>query len=119
DWLASAPAQNPVARQITAVRHLEALGARVHLAVADVADLSAMRPACAEAVAALGPISMVVHAAGLVDDGPLLAKTPEAVEAVLAAKVYGTRVLGQVFPDGSIDHLILLASSSAQIGPAG
>ena len=62
---------------------------------------------------------MVIHAAGVVDDGPLLTKTSGGVEEVFAPKVHGVQILHDLFPDGSIDRLVLFSSTSTVTAPAG
>ncbi len=97
---------------------LERLGRVVALA-ADVCNPEEMRAALDRVGAELGPIYGVVHAAGTVDDAPLLGKDPGAAEAVLSPKVHGTKLLGTLLPDGSIARLVLFSSTSTVIAPAG
>jgi acyl transferase domain-containing protein/thioesterase domain-containing protein len=97
---------------------LERLGQVVALA-ADVCNPEDMRAALDRVRAELGPIYGVVHAAGTVDDAPLLGKDPGAAEAVLSPKVHGTKLLGTLLPDGSIARLVLFSSTSTVIAPAG
>lgn len=97
---------------------LERLGRVVALA-ADVCNPEEMRAAIDRVRGELGPIYGVVHAAGTVDDAPLLGKDPGAAEAVLSPKVHGTKLLGTLFPDGSIERLVLFSSTSTVIAPAG
>ena len=66
-----------------------------------------------------GRIDGVVHAAGIMDDAPLLAKTTSSVEQVFSAKIHGTKVLDALFPDGETDFIALFSSSSTQTAPAG
>lgn len=112
-------AGDATARRIMALQRLEALGGRVHVAVADVCNTEEMRAALAGGEAALGPVRAVIHAAGVVDDGPMLAKTPAAVEEVFAPKIHGTQVLDALFPDGRLDWMAVFASSSTVTAPAG
>ncbi len=98
---------------------LEALGARVAVITADICDLDQMQHGLAEATGKLGTVTGVIHAAGVIDDAPLMTKTATALEAVLAPKVQGLRVLDALFPDGSIESLVLFASTSTAIRPAG
>lgn len=107
------------ARRIRAVRAIEEAGGRVLPLAADVANPEEMRAAVAEAEAAFGPLSGVVHAAGVIDDAPLLSKDPMRAEEVLAPKVLGTQVLHDLFPDGRLDWLLLCSSSSTVTAPAG
>ncbi|NUB44946.1 SDR family NAD(P)-dependent oxidoreductase [Fertoebacter nigrum] len=110
---------DPVARRILALQRLEALGGEVIVATADVCNTEDMKAAIAKGTAAFGPIRAVIHAAGVVDDGPLLTKSPAAVEEVFAPKLHGTQVLSALFPDGALDLMVLFASTSTVTGPAG
>jgi acyl transferase domain-containing protein/thioesterase domain-containing protein len=97
---------------------LERLG-KVTALAADVCNPEDMRAAFDRVRSELGPIYGVVHAAGTVDDAPLLGKDPGAADAVLSPKVHGTKLLGQLLPDGSIERLVLFSSTSTVIAPAG
>lgn len=119
DYLKRHAPQDPVARRIRAVEALESLGAEVIVVAADVCNATAMQEARATIEAQLGPISGVIHGAGVIADAPLLAKSPSSVEDVFTPKIHGTEVLGEVFPDGSIDWMVLFASSSTVTAPAG
>ncbi|MBZ8119284.1 SDR family NAD(P)-dependent oxidoreductase [Roseovarius sp. LXJ103] len=107
------------ARRIAAVREIEAAGGRVHVCRADVTDIAQMRAARAEIEAQFGPLTGVFHAAGAIDDAPILAKDAGHVQAVFAPKIGGLRVLDEVFPDGTLDLMVLFSSTSALIHPAG
>ncbi|WP_103334280.1 type I polyketide synthase [Pseudotabrizicola formosa] len=110
---------DPLARRILALQRLEALGAQVLVAQADVANLDEMRAARQAGEARFGPVHAVIHAAGVVDDGPMMLKTTAEVEEVFAPKLHGTQVLDRLFPDGSIALLVLFSSTSTITGPAG
>ncbi|TNF22698.1 MAG: KR domain-containing protein [Rhodobacteraceae bacterium] len=118
DWdrhLKSHGPQDPVTRRIQAVQALEAQGARVVTEAADVCNLQQMQ----EIATRHAPIHGVIHAAGVIDDAPLLTKTQVGIEDVLTPKIHGTQVLGQVFPDGALDWMVLFSSSSTVTAPAG
>lgn len=100
------------------LKRLERLGPVLALA-ADVCNPEDMRTALDRVRAELGPIHGLIHAAGTVDDAPLLGKDPGAAEAVLSPKVHGTKLLDSLLPDGSIAHLVLFSSTSTVIAPAG
>ncbi len=117
--LRSADGHSAQAMRIRAVRRLEALGAEVLVVAADVCNIKDMQAAIALARQRFGAIHMVVHAAGVVDDGPLLTKTSGAVEEVFAPKVHGMQILHELFPDGSIDQMVLFSSTSTVTAPAG
>ncbi|WP_298857713.1 type I polyketide synthase [uncultured Sulfitobacter sp.] len=111
-------ASDSVARRIHAVQRLEALGGKVEVAIADVMNVAQMRKVI-DGLRERGRIDGVIHAAGVLDDAPLLGKTQAQVDAVLAPKVQGLRVLNQLLPDGSVDLMILFASTSTATRAAG
>lgn len=114
---ASTPATQ--VQRILAVRRLQSLGAEVLVVAADVCNVKDMQAAAEQARQRFGRIHLVVHAAGVVDDGPLLTKTSGAVEEVFAPKVHGVQILHELFPDGSIDQMVLFSSTSTVTAPAG
>lgn len=118
-YLAGHDPADPLARRILALQRLEALGGQVMVAPADVCNLEDMRAATAMGVARFGTVRAVIHAAGVVDDGPLMLKTPAEVEEVFAPKLHGTLVLDRLFPDGALDWMVLFSSTSTVTGPAG
>jgi acyl transferase domain-containing protein/thioesterase domain-containing protein len=122
DWAAYLAAHSPSdasARRILAFQRLESLGGAVMVLAADVTNAQEMGAAVAQITKEHGKIHTVIHAAGVIDDGPLLSKSPAAVEEVFAPKLHGTKVLEGLFPDGSIERLVLFSSTSTVTGPAG
>ncbi len=111
-------ASDAVARRIRAMQRLDALGGTVEVAAADVINVAQMRKVI-DSLRARGPIDGVIHAAGVLDDAPMLGKTQAQVDAVLAPKVQGLRVLDQLLPDGSVDLMVLFASTSTATRSAG
>jgi acyl transferase domain-containing protein/thioesterase domain-containing protein/acyl carrier protein len=111
-------AGDATARRMRAVQRLEALGGTVEVATADVINVAQMRKVI-DVLRARGPIAGVIHAAGVLDDAPLLGKTQAQVDAVLAPKVQGLRVLDQLLPDGSVDLMVLFSSTSTATRGAG
>ncbi|PYG29527.1 type I polyketide synthase [Pelagimonas varians] len=119
DYLTRHAPNDALARRIRAVQALEDAGATVMVRAADVCNHDQMQAIRAAAEAMFGPITGVIHGAGVIDDAPLLTKTPASVEDVFTPKIHGTEVLGQVFPDGSIEWMALFSSSSTVTAPAG
>jgi acyl transferase domain-containing protein/thioesterase domain-containing protein/acyl carrier protein len=117
--LRGADAHGAPAQRVRAVRRLQGLGAEVLVLAADVCNVKEMQAAAEQARQRFGRIHLVVHGAGVVDDGPLLTKTTGAVEEVFAPKVHGVQILHELFPDGSIDQLVLFSSTSTITTPAG
>ena len=118
-YLAAHDPGDAISRRILAVQRLEALGGQVFVTPADVCNVEDMRAAVAIGVQRFGAVRAVIHAAGVIDDGPLMIKTPAQVEDVFAPKLHGTLVLDRLFPDGSVDLMVLFASTSTVTGPAG
>ena len=119
-YLAGHSPANRMARRIRAVQSLEAIGdGRVLPLAADVCNANQMRAAAAAAEAAFGPLTGVIHGAGHIEDGPLLAKSEEQIARVLDPKVSGLRVLQEIFPDGALELMVLFSSSSTVTRPAG
>ena len=104
---------------LAAVQALEEAGAEVLVQRADVTDLDQMTRVIAEARQRFGEIDGVVHAAGVLDDGPIQLKTRKAAERVLAPKVVGTLVLEEALAGRALDFLLLFSSVSAFAGMAG
>ena len=120
DWAArSENPADPVARRILAVERLEAMGAEVMVIAADVCNIDEMRTALEQVQDRFGRIHGVIHAAGAIDDAPLLAKTVGSVESVFAPKVHGLRVLDALLPDGAVDRIVAFSSTSTLTAPAG
>lgn len=122
DWkdeLSRRAPHDPVSRRIRSMQDLEAAGGTVLAIAADISNLEDMRGAKAEAEAAFGSITGLVHAAGVIDDAPFMAKQVVGVEDVLSPKVHGMQVIDALFPDGSLSWMALFSSSSTVTAPAG
>ena len=106
-------------RCAAAVASLEAAGAQVLVAAADVANFAQMRGVVEQANARFGSIDGVVHAAGVAGGGVILLKERSAADAVLRPKIEGARVLERLFEDASLDFLVLCSSVTAVRGDPG
>nr|ASV46953.1 hypothetical protein [uncultured bacterium] len=118
-WAAEHGGGDPASRAMAAVRRLEALGAEVMVAAADVADEHAMRRVVDEAVARFGALNGVVHSAGVAGGGIVQLKTPELAARVLRPKVLGTLVLDAVTRPHAPDFVALCSSLTASWGGSG
>jgi len=114
----SAP-QDRTARRIRAIEQLEAAGGQVLPMSVDVSNVEDMRRCVDRAMQAFGQINGVIHAAGLIDDAPILTKTLMEIEDVFTPKIHGTQVIDQIFPDGALDWLVLFSSTSTATAPVG
>ncbi|WP_417281600.1 SDR family NAD(P)-dependent oxidoreductase [Amycolatopsis halotolerans] len=90
----------------------------VRLERCDVAD----REALASVLASLpeeNPLTAIVHAAGVLDDGVVTALTPERVDAVLAPKVDGALNLHELTREIALSAFVLFSSVSGVLGAPG
>lgn len=119
-YLATHSPANRIAQRIRAVQELEAIGKGAVLPLAaDVCNSADMRAAIDDSQDRFGPLNGVIHGAGVIDDGPILGKTEAQMAKVLAPKLTGLRVLEELFPDGSLDLMLMFSSSSTVTRPAG
>ncbi|MER7169242.1 SDR family NAD(P)-dependent oxidoreductase [Micromonospora sp. NPDC000207] len=113
-----AGAESPTTARITAVREIEAAGGEVLVVAADVTDPDQLREVRAQAEATFGPVSGVLHAAGITGGGMLETRQFADAEAVLSAKVFGTLAIEEVFGD-SLDLIVLYSSFTVFSGDFG
>ncbi|MER5932830.1 type I polyketide synthase [Streptomyces sp. NPDC002054] len=99
---------------------LRALGAEVTLAACDVADRDAVAALLAAIPAEL-PLTTVVHAAGVLDDGVLDAQTPQRLAAVMRPKAHAAQILHELTRELDLDlsAFVLFSSLAAAFGAAG
>jgi polyketide synthase 12/epothilone polyketide synthase D len=107
------------AEQQAAVAALEAHGARVTVAKADVADRAQVERILHEVAASGMPLRGVVHAAGLVDDGLLMQQTPARLRAVMAPKVQGALHLHALTQETPLDFFVMYGSAAGLLGSPG
>jgi NAD(P)-dependent dehydrogenase (short-subunit alcohol dehydrogenase family) len=125
EWDAHAAAAAPdarVAATIARLRALEALGAEVEVAQADVADVAQLERVVARAVERFGPIHGVVHGAGPLFAeafGPLQDATPAACRQLFRAKAHGVLALERALASQPLDFAILQSSLAAALGGLG
>ncbi|MFI6096913.1 type I polyketide synthase [Lentzea sp. NPDC051213] len=91
---------------------LTASGAEIVTAACDVSDRDAVAKLLAE-----HPVTAVVHAAGVVDDGVVTAMTPQRVRKVFLAKAAAAKHLHDLA--GELDAFVLFSSAAGLLGSAG
>ncbi|WP_406501861.1 SDR family NAD(P)-dependent oxidoreductase [Streptomyces sp. NBC_01590] len=91
---------------------LAELGAEVTVVACDVSDRAALADLLTRHA-----VRTVIHAAGVLDDAPVTALTPERVSAVLKAKADAAWHLHELIPDDTA--LVLFSSVAAPLGTAG
>uniref|UniRef100_UPI00117E8F2E type I polyketide synthase n=1 Tax=Streptomyces sp. JHA26 TaxID=1917143 RepID=UPI00117E8F2E len=100
------------------VAELTDLGASVTVEACDAAD----RPALAELLASVPtehPLTAVVHAAGVLDDGVVTSLTPDQIDTVLRPKVDAAFHLHELTSDLNLSAFVLFSSAAGTFGGAG
>ncbi|MFG2698720.1 type I polyketide synthase, partial [Kitasatospora sp. NPDC048407] len=93
-------------------------GARVDVEACDVADRDALAALLA-GIPADRPLSAVVHAAGVLDDGTVESLTPDRMRHVLRPKVDAALNLHALTRELPLSAFVLFSSASATVGNAG
>ncbi|MFI7663621.1 SDR family NAD(P)-dependent oxidoreductase, partial [Micromonospora parva] len=106
----------PGAAQLAA--ELKALGATATFAACDASDREALAAVLA-AVPSDRPLTGVVHAAGVLDDGVVEALSPERIDAVLGPKVDAAFNLHELTLDARPSMFVLFSSVAGTLGTAG
>ncbi|MGJ5758935.1 SDR family NAD(P)-dependent oxidoreductase [Streptomyces galbus] len=99
-------------------RHLSELGAHVTLAACDVADRTQLDTLLA-GIPHDHPLTGVIHAAGILDDGVFTTLTPERVSAVLRPKADAALNLHEATRDHNLTLFALFSSIQGLLGGAG
>jgi acyl transferase domain-containing protein/acyl carrier protein len=108
--------QAPGAGELQA--ELEDIGVRVTVAACDACDREALSSTIESATEGC-PLSMVVHAAGVLDDGMIDLLTPERMECVLAPKAGVAWHLHELTRDLNLSAFVLFSSMAATLGGVG
>ena len=97
---------------------LSQAGAAVTAVACDAADHDALAAVIA-AVPPTAPLTTVIHAAGLLDDGVLAAQTPDRLDAVLRPKADGAWNLHELTSRLDLSAFVLFSSVAGILGSAG
>ncbi|MFD9729515.1 SDR family NAD(P)-dependent oxidoreductase, partial [Streptomyces sp. NPDC059072] len=97
---------------------LTALGADVRIAACDTADREALA-ALLGSVDPAHPLTDVIHAAGVLDDGVIASLTPEKTRAALRPKVDAAWHLHELTRESDLSSFVLFSSASGLLGGAG
>ncbi len=99
-------------------RELTAMGASVTLAACDAADFTQLEAVLA-AIPAEHPLTAVVHAAGVLDDGVLTELSPDRVDTVLAPKADAALHLHELTRGLDLAAFVLFSSAAGVLGNPG
>jgi polyketide synthase 12/myxalamid-type polyketide synthase MxaB len=109
----------PSGEGLDAIRRMEVGGATARALRCDVSSEQDVRRLLAEIEESLPPLGGVVHAAGVLDDGALLAQEWERFATVLAPKAHGAWILHRATRGLALDFFVLFSSASASMGSPG
>lgn len=107
-------------REIRAtLERVRAAGARVAYLSVDATDGRAVADLLQQVRAKFGPVTALVHAAGVLADKRIEDLTGEQFDAVYATKVGGLRVLLDLLAHEELKALVLFSSTTARLGRVG
>jgi acyl transferase domain-containing protein len=100
------------------VSELERQGVRVRVEACDVADRTAVAALLAS-IPESRPLVGIVHAAGVLDDGPVEGLSPERVDAVLRPKADAAWLLHELTEGLPLSAFIMFSSAAGTLGTLG
>ncbi|GDY59743.1 hypothetical protein SVIO_103660 [Streptomyces violaceusniger] len=109
----------PGPAQEAAVEEIRRAGSDAVYLQADTESHAEMERVVAEARSRFGPVTGVLHAAGVVEDALLITKPLDSLRRVLAPKLLGTRNLDLATRGEQLDYFVLYSSASAVLGSVG
>lgn len=98
------------------VVRLEALGAAVRVEACDVTDREQLTRLLGSLIA---PLTAVVHAAGVLDDGVIEAMTPERIDRVMRPKLDAAWILHELTIGSDLAAFVLFSSAAGHLGNPG
>lgn len=101
------------------LQKLQQAGAQVKVMQADVSDREQMKGVFAEIEASMPPLRVVIHAAGVLEDGVLRNQTWERFASVFAPKVDGAWLLHELTKGMALDFFVLFSSAVTFLGAIG
>jgi acyl transferase domain-containing protein/acyl carrier protein len=119
DWLETHHKDDETSRRLKAILDMEAIGSRVILARVDITNIDQLEEFVGDTERNVGPITGVIHSAGLVGGGVISLATAAAADEVLRPKVRGTLCLDAVFQKRDLEFLVLFSSITSILGEAG
>ncbi|MBI5591569.1 MAG: SDR family NAD(P)-dependent oxidoreductase [Deltaproteobacteria bacterium] len=98
---------------------IRATGARVEYHAVDVRQTQALSRVLDTVRTSHGPITAIIHGAGVLEDRLILDKTPEQFDAVFDTKVAGFKSLLEATRKDPVRHIVCFSSITARIGNRG
>ena len=101
------------------LQRLRDAGAAVHYYSSDVRDESAFGGLLDEVQGKFGPLSGVIHGAGVIEDRLVRGKTPESFDRVFDTKVVSARVLAEKLKRDRLRFCVFFSSLASRYGNKG
>jgi acyl transferase domain-containing protein/acyl carrier protein len=101
------------------IAELRRSGVQVETPQADVRDSAALAAALDAMRSRLGPLRGVIHAAGTLDDGPLLEMEADSLTRVLGPKTHGVQNLHRLTAADDLDWFVMFSSAASVVGSPG
>lgn len=108
-----------LASRYTSLVQIDKQAASLSVYAADVSDTLAMQQLLSDIAGKCENLNGIFHSAGIVDDGLLISKEPEAAHRVLDPKAKALDVFDQYLKNKQLDFLMLYSSVSSLAGNAG
>jgi amino acid adenylation domain-containing protein len=118
-WLDTHGEANRTSSKIRKIQALERFGTEVCVVNADITDRTRMQAVAKDIADRFGTVHGIIHAAGVAGGGIIQLRTREAAAKVLAPKVEGTLILGELFRDVKLDFFVLCSSLNSFLGGIG
>ncbi len=109
-------ANREIANNLAAIKNA---GASVRYVSVDIRDTDAVQQAISDIISTQGPVTAVVHGAGILEDRLIEDKTPDQFQRVFETKVRGLENILAASGTKDLRHLILFSSVSGRMGNRG
>jgi 6-methylsalicylic acid synthase len=113
------PADERTARQVLAIRAIEALGVTIKIVSLDISDARQAAALLTPDRTGFPPIRGIVHAAGVLDNRMAVDVDEDSLRTVMRPKAEGAWVLHRLFPPGTVDFFVLFSSCGQLLGLPG
>jgi acyl transferase domain-containing protein/NAD(P)-dependent dehydrogenase (short-subunit alcohol dehydrogenase family)/acyl carrier protein len=104
---------------LSTLNTIRSTGARVDYHAVDVRQTRELSQALETARTSHGPITAIIHGAGVLEDRLIVDKTPEQFETVFDTKVMGFKSLLEATRKDPVKHIVCFSSITARIGNRG
>jgi acyl transferase domain-containing protein/NAD(P)-dependent dehydrogenase (short-subunit alcohol dehydrogenase family) len=101
------------------LRAMETAGSKPRYYSVDIQDKEKVRQVLREVHDEIGPVSAILHGAGILEDKLIIDKTPEQFRKVFGTKVFGLLNLLDATRNDPLKYLILFSSVAARMGNKG